>query len=77
MATIKEQIENFAYENEIDLKYIQPYHIRLMKDNYTSIDIFPNSLRVFFLGTKTWVSNEDLDQAFERILSHFNYPYPS
>jgi hypothetical protein len=73
--TIKEQIEDFAFQNELDVKFIQPYHIRLMKDNYTSVDIFPNSLRVFFLGTKDWVSNENLDMAFERILNHFTLPY--
>lgn len=73
--TIKEQIEDFAFNNELDVRFIQPYHIRLMKDNFTSVDIFVPSLRVFFLGTQEWVSNEDLDQAFERIRNHFTFPF--
>lgn len=69
--TIKEQIEDFAFNNELDVSFIQPYHIRLMKDNFTSVDIFPGSLRMFFLNSRTWVSNENIDQCFIRLTAHF------
>lgn len=68
---IKQQIEDFAFNNELDVRFIQPYHIRLMKDNFTSVDIFPNSLRMFFLHSRTWVSNENIEQCFVRLTSHF------
>jgi hypothetical protein len=70
--TISEQIQNFALDQDCDIKLIQPYHIRLMKDNYTSVDVFPGSLRMFFLGSKLWVSNETLGEVFIRIKAHFN-----
>lgn len=71
--TPKEQIEDFAFNNEFDLRFFTQWQIRFMKDNCTSVDLYLPRYKMCFIATGDWVENESLDQAFERILNHFNY----
>ena len=69
--TILEQIEEFASENELDLRIFTKWQIRFMKDYCTSVDLYLPRYKMCFIARNEWIDNEDLDQAFERILNHF------
>lgn len=50
----KKRVTEFCYNNDIDLGFVTPYHIRLSKDGKPTVDVFPRRCTAFNLDTKEW-----------------------
>ena len=57
-----ELIHLLAVERGIEVKFIQPYHIRLTGRDNKRLDYFPNSTRATWVSSQKWFSIDDIEK---------------
>jgi hypothetical protein len=59
---IIKMIEYIAGDLDLDIEYIQPWHLRLSRETGRRLDYFPKSGRATWVSSGKWFTIEDVEK---------------
>lgn len=55
-------VEYLAGDLDLEIKYIQPWHLRISREGNRTLDYFPKSGRATWLSSGRWFEIEDIEK---------------